>query len=297
MSDHDVDALFEDDPGPLEEVIDEDDAEDLRLDQADNKVWLVKVPKFLAETWKNIDQDNVHLGSLRIYKDAQPPGKSARISLVLPENTMTSHIPKEYSISLLSAEVQNKFVFSQTEHGKTINGTVHHECVAVPTEANAYRNIMRKRVREAGTPQRTTQVLGQNNQPVFVPGASSAVPSSDFSDFVTSKKPKTDNKEKATRMPRNELMDLLFAAFDRYPYWSFKGILEETKQPSQYLKEILSEICILNKRGPYAGNYQLKQEYKQRPSAAEKQNSTEKSAEDATSSEDEDEEFMEDVKL
>ncbi len=43
MSDHDVDALFEDDPGPLEEVIDEDDAEDLRLDQADNKVWLVKV--------------------------------------------------------------------------------------------------------------------------------------------------------------------------------------------------------------------------------------------------------------
>lgn len=227
---------------------------------------------------------------------------------------MTSHIPKEYSISLLSAEVQNKFVFSQTEHGKTISGTVHHECVAVPTEANAYRNIMRKRVREAGTPQRTTQVLGQNNQPVFVPGASSAVPSSDFSDFVvsikysfffyisliilqTSKKPKTDNKEKATRMPRNELMDLLFAAFDRYPYWSFKGILEETKQPSQYLKEILSEICILNKRGPYAGNYQLKQEYKQRPSAAEKQNSTEKSAEDATSSEDEDEEFMEDVKL
>lgn len=99
---------------------------------------------------------------------------------------MTSHIPKEYSISLLSAEVQNKFVFSQTEHGKTISGTVHHECVAVPTEANAYRNIMRKRVREAGTPQRTTQVLGQNNQPVFVPGASSAVPSSDFSDFVVS---------------------------------------------------------------------------------------------------------------
>lgn len=44
MSDHeDVDALFEDDPGPLEEVIDEDDAEDLKLDQAENKVWLVKV--------------------------------------------------------------------------------------------------------------------------------------------------------------------------------------------------------------------------------------------------------------
>lgn len=44
MSDHnDVEALFEDDPGSLEEVIDEDDAEDLKLDDSETKVWLVKV--------------------------------------------------------------------------------------------------------------------------------------------------------------------------------------------------------------------------------------------------------------
>ncbi|KAG1444977.1 hypothetical protein G6F56_010081 [Rhizopus delemar] len=64
-----VEALFEDDPGSLEGVIDEDDAEDLKLDQADNKVWLVKVPKFLSDSWKNIDQENVNLGNLRIYKE------------------------------------------------------------------------------------------------------------------------------------------------------------------------------------------------------------------------------------
>lgn len=38
-----VNSLFEDDPGSLEEVVDEDDAEDLRLDDVDTKVWLVKV--------------------------------------------------------------------------------------------------------------------------------------------------------------------------------------------------------------------------------------------------------------
>lgn len=79
------------------------------------------------------------------------------------------------------------------------------------------------------------------------------------------------DKEKATRMPRNELMDILFAAFDKYPYWSFKGILEHTNQPTQYLKEVLTEICILNKRGPYAGNYQLKPEFKDRESQAERE--------------------------
>jgi transcription initiation factor TFIIF subunit beta len=104
----------------------------------------------------------------------------------LPDNETTATIPKEYNINFISTDVQNKFVFSQSDHGKAISGTVYHEGVAVPTETNAYRNIMRKRVMEAGTPQRTTQVLGQNNQPIFVPGASSTVPTSDFADFVVS---------------------------------------------------------------------------------------------------------------
>jgi transcription initiation factor TFIIF subunit beta len=98
-------------------------------------------------------------------------------------------------------------------------------------------------------------------------------------------------------MPRNELMDLLFAAFDKFPYWSFKGIVEHTNQPNQYLKEVLGDICILNKRGPYAGNYQLKPEFKQRLSAAERQNAVDKLPEDGSSSENEDEEEMEVVKL
>ncbi|KAI9354933.1 transcription initiation factor IIF, beta subunit-domain-containing protein [Pilaira anomala] len=298
MSDNnEVDALFEDDPGSLEEVFDEDDAEDLKLDDVDTKVWLVKVPSFLAKKWKDIDEDNLNLGTVRIYNRLvkPPPGRSSAISLILPEEP-GSTIPREYNISILPGEVQNKFVFSEDQNGgKAISGTVHHECAATPTEFRSYRNIMRKRVLDAGTPQRSVQVLGQNNQPVFVPGASSSMPNTSFSDFVTTKKRKVD-KEKATRMPRNELMDLLFAAFDKFPYWSFKGIVEHTNQPNQYLKEVLAEICILNKRGPYAGNYQLKPEYKQRLSAAERQNAVNKLPEDASSSEDE-EEDMEEVRF
>lgn len=35
----DIDSLFEEDPGPL----DEEDADDLKLDKLDTKIWLVKV--------------------------------------------------------------------------------------------------------------------------------------------------------------------------------------------------------------------------------------------------------------
>jgi transcription initiation factor TFIIF subunit beta len=235
--------------------------------------------------------------------------------LILPDGEATESVPGEYNISILPGEVQNKFVFAEDSNsGKALSGTVHHECSATPIQLRSYRNIMKKRVREASTPQRTVQVLGHNNQPVFVPGASSNMPNSSFSDFIVShcynyyyyvinqfinliflqspKKQKTD-KEKATRMPRNELMDMLFVAFDKYPYWSFKGIAEHTKQPSQYLKEILGEICILNRRGPYTGNYQLKPEFKERMSTAERQSAINGPPEDGSSDEDEDEELME----
>ncbi|KAI8877642.1 transcription initiation factor IIF, beta subunit [Backusella circina FSU 941] len=293
MSDtNDVDALFEDDPGSLDEVVDEEDAEDLKLDDLETKVWLVKIPKFLADKWNNIDQENVNLGSVRIYSQ-QPPNRSSAISLILPDGEATESVPGEYNISILPGEVQNKFVFAEDSNsGKSLNGTVHHECSATPVQLRSYRNIMKKRVREASTPQRTVQVLGHNNQPVFVPGASSNMPNSSFSDFISPKKQKTD-KEKATRMPRNELMDMLFAAFDKYPYWSFKGIAEHTKQPSQYLKEILGEICILNRRGPYTGNYQLKSEFKERMSTAERQSAINAPPEDGSSDEDDEEELME----
>jgi transcription initiation factor TFIIF subunit beta len=290
MSDDDrsnpeVEALFEDDPG---EGLVGDEDDDLKLDNADTKVWLVKVPKFLFERWNTIDEDNINLGSVRIYTKP-PKGQTSTISLVLPESSREDKIPLEYSINVPPEEVRNKFVFTEDNNGmKAIGGKVHHECAATPTQLEPYRGIMRKRVLDAGTPQRTVQVLGQNNQPVFVPGASGSM-NNTFADFIPSKRAKTDNKEKATRMPRNELMDLLFSCFERYPYWSFRGLIAETKQPSQYLKEVLTDICILNKKGPYAGNYQIKPEYKQRPSEAEKKQAADQEPTDDEDDEDDDE--------
>ncbi|KAI8646135.1 transcription initiation factor IIF, beta subunit-domain-containing protein [Parasitella parasitica] len=296
MSEHkDVDALFEDDPGSLDGVIDEDDAEDLKLDDVNTKVWLVKVPGFLADKWRSVDEDNVNLGSIRIYNNP-PPGKTTKVALFLPPDDDTPNVPKEYNIHITPEKVNNKFVFSEDQNGgKAITGTIHHECTATPN-FGAYRSIMRKRVLEAGTPQRSVQVLGQNSQPVFVPGASSGMPSSSFSDFITTKKPKTD-KEKATRMPRNELMDLLFDAFDKYPYYTFKGLVEHTKQPNQYLKEVLNEICILNKKGPYTGSYQLKPEYKERLSVAERQSAINNAENEESDDDEDDEELMEEVRV
>lgn len=68
--------------------------------------------------------------------------------------------------------------------GRVIQGKVHHDCTATPSQFSAYRNIVRKRVHDAEMPQRSVQVLGHDNQPVFVPGASSSLQNDGFSDFV-----------------------------------------------------------------------------------------------------------------
>lgn len=79
---------------------------------------------------------------------------------------------------------------------------------------------------------------------------------------------KKDNKVasegKATRIPRNELLDVLFKLFEEYEYWSLKGLKGRTKQPESYLKEVLDEIADLIKKGPYSMKYSLKPEYRNR---------------------------------
>lgn len=69
---------------------------------------------------------------------------------------------------------------------------------------------------------------------------------------------------RAARIPRNELLDLLFALFEDKPYWQIKALTENVQQPQVYLKEVMADIGQLIARGPYAGMWTLKDEYKSR---------------------------------
>lgn len=59
------------------------------------------------------------------------------------------------------------------------------------------------------------------------------------------------------RLPRNQLLDLLFQLFREQPRWSFKPLRERTQQPEVYLKEVLNEIATLHRSGEYNGMWEL----------------------------------------
>ena len=64
------------------------------------------------------------------------------------------------------------------------------------------------------------------------------------------------------RMPRNQLLDQLFALFRETPRWSIRPLREKTQQPEAYLKEVLTEIAFLHKSGEFNGLWELKEVFK-----------------------------------
>lgn len=60
------------------------------------------------------------------------------------------------------------------------------------------------------------------------------------------------------RMPRNQLLDLLFKEFREQPHWGIKPLREKTQQPEAYLKEVLGGIGFLHRSGEFNGMWELK---------------------------------------
>lgn len=135
--------------------------------------------------------------------------------------------------------------------------------------SDSYRELLRRRREEASKPKRTIKMLdstdaGRHN--MLVSGVGGGLANSQKSRFnaVISSKPTKGSAgggEKFARMPKNELLDMLFGLFERWQYWSLKKLRAETQQPESYLREVLTGIADLHKRGPYVGNWSLKPEY------------------------------------
>jgi transcription initiation factor TFIIF subunit beta len=64
------------------------------------------------------------------------------------------------------------------------------------------------------------------------------------------------------RMPRNQLLDALFALFREREQWPIKLLREKTQQPEVYLKEVLSEIATLHRSGEFNGTWELMPSFK-----------------------------------
>ncbi|KAJ2785989.1 hypothetical protein H4R18_000204 [Coemansia javaensis] len=254
--------------------IDDEDIGEVNMDELGSKVWLVKVPTFLAEKWKQPREEGAHLGKMRIYD--KPDKNGSTISIILGDSDEYRDIPKEYRMQVTNEKVRNMLIFSEERDPTKIvkptsvqankavpiamTGTVHHECTVTPHYTTEYKRIVRKRFLDRHMNARRTQTLHSTE-------LNRSMLTADASVFDTAqKKPKIDTR--MARMERQDLINTLFACFEKHPYWSLKGLIEYTRQPVAYLKEVLGDIAVLNKSGGYNNTYALKPEFNKAAAAA-----------------------------
>ncbi|KAK6462644.1 transcription initiation factor IIF, beta subunit-domain-containing protein [Scheffersomyces coipomensis] len=311
-----------------EDYLEENESLDMNLTNGNQNIWLVKLPKYLAERWSNESNLNgAKLGTVKIKKNTGGANSKLQVKLVLNDeansNANEPKIPQEYDISILNTQVRNTYVFSEenlkkfkqelTEVGqmpeqpkvpekpkntkfqprrqfkffrvqkngndgpirkyipfvKTIPkktsliGKICHDCQIIPSKSDSqYNKILIDRKNIVKGPERPKVTFLDEIPGVIQSNAGPSIRGNNTSVFLKSTHAKKNAEGRAIRMPKKDLLDLLFRLFEEYEYWSMKGLKERTRQPESYLKESLDSIANLIKKGPYTSKYNLKPEFR-----------------------------------
>ncbi|KAI0370361.1 hypothetical protein BV20DRAFT_966659 [Pilatotrama ljubarskyi] len=153
-------------------------------------------------------------------------------------------------------------------------GTITHHCSLRSVLSDRLRQRVKARSMEANTPKRQIIFFGDRyglaqNRPTGM-GKSTAGTSGKINApvrselFLQAVKTYSNAKvpmDRMTRVPRGQLLDMLFQLFEQRQQWSFKQLRERTQQPEAYLKEILAEIAFLHRTGEHRGTWELSASY------------------------------------
>lgn len=254
---------------------------DLNLKYASRGVWLVKVPKYMSECWKKAkpgdEVGQVVINTMRQASDPKPAvDVSFRINEQLanmsPENA--TKIPTEHkfvmkkdgrkdlplSLTILSTEPVTDPVAASasgsqqfTEYKAAIEGRVIDKAECRPTGDKGYMALKRCRLEAGNKPQ--NQVV-QLSKPV-----QAYKPISIHESQVQYEQQKKEEGKK-TRLEKEQVMELLCAAFEKHQYYNVKDLVRITNQPIAFLKEVLKEMCVYNMKAPHKNMWELKQEYR-----------------------------------
>nr|XP_027089807.1 general transcription factor IIF subunit 2-like isoform X3 [Coffea arabica] len=241
--------------------------------KAERSVWLMKCPLVVSKSW----QAQAAASSSSSVSDS-PPASKVVVSLdpLRPDDSLqftmemagtgsdAGNMPKSYSLNMFKDFVP-MCIFSETNQGRVAaEGKVEHKFDLKPHNENMeeYRKMCRERTNKSMVKNRQIQVI-DNDRGVHMrpmPGMVGLIASN--SKDKKKAAPVKGSDVKRTRRDRGELEDIMFKLFERQPNWALKQLVQETDQPAQFLKEILNELCVYNKRGTNQGTYELKPEYK-----------------------------------
>lgn len=240
------------------------------LTAAGRGVWLVKVPKYLSEKWKKAS-GKCEVGRLKITRSRLPNTKP-EVTFTMSEAQQKQEVagnptvtPKEHKFLLTGVGNQNLVVFSEqkeTPSGTSaeeisdkiaIEGKVIQRAECRPVADSNYLRLKKQQMTTSNKPEREVKLISTVVNPYK--------PVSDHvGNIAHQKKMKEDGKR--IRLDKDQVMNKLFAGFEKHQYYNIQDLVRLTNQPITYLKEILKEICVYNVKAPHKNMWELKPEYR-----------------------------------
>jgi len=232
--------------------------------RSNQNVWLVKVPKYLAEVWEKADSSNI-VGNLRIPLNSTPNN----VTFNLAENLTKLGSLKDVTLPqrhkfIMSDVRQSMAVFSetpaddddsseQTRDKLAFEGKIAKRADCRPIENANYMMMKRKAIEKACRPVRQAKQL-KEIVTSFKP----------INDHQMNVEPEKRRKEEGKRVrdDREKVLETLYSAFEKHQYYTLKDLVGITKQPVVHLKSILRDVCNYNLKNPHKNTYELKPEYR-----------------------------------
>ncbi|KAM3532032.1 hypothetical protein NHJ13051_000408 [Beauveria bassiana] len=176
-----------------------------------------------------------------------------------------------------------------------IFGKIHYDVRVEPRNTGEEERYLGQQLFQAENSKAKLQIISRNTASSIInPGTAGAVgwAGNFIKNTPSLVKPKKGENFKAARIPKNQLLDLIFDCFRQYQYWSMKALRQRTQQPDSYLRQVLEEVAVLNKSGPFANHYCLSEAYRDKAGNESREAAAAEAADDG---DDDEPEEMEDV--
>ncbi|CAG5857993.1 unnamed protein product [Menidia menidia] len=135
-----------------------------------------------------------------------------------------------------------------------LEGMVVQRAECRPAVSESYMKLKRLQIEESSKPVRLSQQLSKPVTSNYKPVA--------IHDYNREYEKRKKEEGKRARATKQQVLDMLFSAFEKHQYYNIKDLVDITKQPVIYLKEILRDIGIYNVKGTHKNTWELKPEYR-----------------------------------
>ncbi|KAI6078448.1 General transcription factor IIF subunit 2 [Aix galericulata] len=187
------------------------------------------------------------------------PGRSLRpaaVFLAISSAQLKANQMKNLKAAVLLQKLlqRSRLVLSYCSDKLSLEGIVVQRAECRPAASENYMKLKRLQIEESSKPVRLSQQLDKAVTTNYKPVANHQY------NIEYEKKKKEDGKR--ARADKQQVLDMLFSAFEKHQYYNIKDLVDITKQPVIYLKEILREIGIYNVKGTHKNTWELKPEYR-----------------------------------